>query len=214
MRNIVLFRALKSKTPSSSSAFFSTSKFPSSSTSDAVANLAAEDDDDDQNLVRTPSFTVTKPAVLPTLLQPRVVVFDGVCRLCHTGVRWIIKADKYEKIKFCCLQSRTAEPYMELCDVTREDVRHRFIFVEGLGQYHQASTAALKVLSYLPFPYSALSSFSIIPTSVRDAIYDFIAKRRYNLCGKEKDCIVLKEPELLERFIDREELLERYQPDV
>lgn len=56
------------------------------------------------------------------------------------GVKWIIKADKYGKIKFCCLQSKTAEPYMELCDMERKDVLRRFIFIEGLGQYHQAST--------------------------------------------------------------------------
>lgn len=74
--------------------------------------------------------------------------------------------------------------------------------------------AALKVLSYLPFPYSALSSLMIIPTPVRDAVYDYIAKRRYDLCGKEEECLVLKEPEMLERFIDRKELLERRQSNV
>lgn len=28
-----------------------------------------------------------KPLVEPTLLQPRVVVFDGVCHLCHGGIK-------------------------------------------------------------------------------------------------------------------------------
>lgn len=217
MRKILSSRALKSKSsPPPATAFFSTWKTQppeSSSTVGAVVDLAA-DDDDDLHRIRTPPIAVAKPAVLPTLLQPRVVVFDGVCRLCHTGVKWIIKADTYGKIKFCCLQSRTAEPYMELCGVERKDVLRRFIFVEGLGQYHQASTAAFKVLSYLPFPYSALSLLMIIPTPVRDAVYDYIAKRRYDLCGKEKECLVLKEPEMLERFIDREELLERCHSDV
>lgn len=64
-------------------------------------------------------------------------------------------------------------------------------------------------MSYLPFPYSALSSLLIVPSPLRDAVYDFVAKRRYKWFGKSTDCLVLKEKELLERFIDWEELLDR-----
>ncbi|KAG8366199.1 hypothetical protein BUALT_Bualt17G0051700 [Buddleja alternifolia] len=145
----------------------------------------------------------------PTLLRPRVVVYDGVCHLCHAGVKWVIEADKDKQIKFCCLQSKAAEPYLSVCELNREDVLRRFLFVEGPGLYHQGSAAALKVLSYLPLPYSALSSLMIIPTPLRDAIYDYVAKRRYDWFGKDDDCLVLKEIELLERFIDSEELFKR-----
>jgi predicted DCC family thiol-disulfide oxidoreductase YuxK len=58
----------------------------------------------------------------------------------------------------------------------------------------------------LPFPYSALSSLLIIPAPIRDAVYNYIAKNRYNWFGKEDKCIVMKEKELLERFIDRDEM--------
>ncbi|KAH6770739.1 putative thiol-disulfide oxidoreductase DCC [Perilla frutescens var. hirtella] len=150
-----------------------------------------------------------KDEMVPLALQRRVVVYDGVCHLCHTGVKWIIRADKDKKIKFCCLQSKAAEPYMEICGVDREDVLRRFLFVEGPGSYHQGSAAALRVLSYLPLPYSALSTLMVVPNPLRDAVYDYVAKRRYGWFGKEDDCLVLKETELLERFIDWEELLER-----
>lgn len=30
--------------------------------------------------------TVVKSSMLPTLLQPRVVIYDGVCHLCHRGL--------------------------------------------------------------------------------------------------------------------------------
>lgn len=69
--------------------------------------------------------------------------------------------------------------------------------------------AALKVLSYLPLPYSALSTLMVIPTPVREIVYDHVAKRRYDWFGKSEDCLVLQEKELLERFIDREELMDR-----
>ncbi|KAD4983192.1 hypothetical protein E3N88_19863 [Mikania micrantha] len=157
----------------------------------------------------TTQATVVKSGVLPTLLQPRVVVYDGVCHLCHRGVKLVINADKDRRIKFCCLQSKAAEPYMRVCGVDREDVLRRFLFIEGPFEYHQGSSAALKVLSYLPLPYSALSTLMIIPTPIRDLAYDYIAKKRYDWFGKDTNCLVLKEKDLLERFIDRDETVQK-----
>ncbi|KAF5204305.1 Dcc family protein [Thalictrum thalictroides] len=177
--------------------------------SDAVIASAADVIPGEELIFTEEPNTVPKTSVLPSLLQPRVVVYDGVCHLCHAGVKWVINADKHEKIKFCCLQSKAAEPYLRACGLDRKDVLRRFLFVEGPGSYHQASTAALKVASYLPLPYSALSALFIVPTPLRDAIYDYVAKNRYNWFGKDDDCIVLREMDMLERFIDREELVEK-----
>uniref|UniRef100_A0A2P2NFQ9 Uncharacterized protein MANES_01G196800 n=1 Tax=Rhizophora mucronata TaxID=61149 RepID=A0A2P2NFQ9_RHIMU len=190
----------------------STTPFPSSSPTptDVVPGAGADvpdvAGDDDLVYPVTPVSSTVKQATIPTLLQPRVVVYDGVCHLCHRGVRWVIQADKHRKIKFCCLQSKAAEPYLGLCGLDREDVLRRFLFIEGQGLYHQGSTAALRVLSYLPLPYSALSILSIVPVPLRDAVYDFVAKHRYDWFGKADHCLVLQDTELLDRFIDRDEI--------
>ncbi|KAG0470636.1 hypothetical protein HPP92_017336 [Vanilla planifolia] len=159
--------------------------------------------------------TVSPPKVNsdPTLLQPRVVIYDCVCHLCHRGVKWVIKVDKDVKIRFCCLQSKAAEPYLLLCGVDREDVQKRMLFIEGPEGCYEGSTAALKVASYLPFPYAALGALLIVPAPLRDAAYDYIASRRHRWFGKSDDCIVKKDVELLERFIDRDELLSREDGD-
>ncbi|KAI3720283.1 hypothetical protein L6452_21196 [Arctium lappa] len=190
------------------SRFFSLSsdKIDAMRSGGVAGDLAAEDLLLD---VESAPATAVKSNMIPTLLQPRVVVYDGVCHLCHRGVKVVIKADKDRRIKFCCLQSKAAEPYMRICGVDREDVLRRFLFIEGPEAYHQGSTAALKVLSYLPLPYSALSTLMIVPTPIRDAAYDYIAKRRYEWFGKETNCLVLKEKELLERFIDRDEMVKK-----
>ncbi|KAK9118824.1 hypothetical protein Scep_016917 [Stephania cephalantha] len=54
-----------------------------------------------------------------TLLTP--IAFDNrqiISGLFGEGVKWVINMDKYRKIKFCCLQSKAAEPYLEYCGVT------------------------------------------------------------------------------------------------
>ncbi|XP_062094438.1 uncharacterized protein LOC133800483 [Humulus lupulus] len=195
-----LLRNPSTRPTSSSQSHFKTAVIP-------VTELNEQDDHDP---IYTPlSSSPPSPLVNPILLQPRVVVYDGVCHLCHRGVKWIIKLDKYRKIKFCCLQSETAEPYLRLCGLDRDDVLRRFLFVEGPGVFHQGSAAALRVASYLPFPYSALSVFGVVPTPIRDSVYDYVAKHRYDWFGKENDCLVLQEKEMLDRFIDREEIMGR-----
>ncbi|KAL1550908.1 hypothetical protein AAHA92_18811 [Salvia divinorum] len=156
----------------------------------------------------------TKVQMLPNILQPRVVLYDGVCHLSHAGVKRIISADKDRNITFCCVQSKEAEPYLKVCRVRRKDVlRRSFVFYEGPGSYHQGSAAALRVCSYLPLPYSALRALVVVPRPLRDAVYDYVAKRRYGWYGRGDDCLVLKEIKMLERFIDWEELLDRMKPE-
>ncbi|XP_051204024.1 uncharacterized protein [Lolium perenne] len=175
----------------------------------ASASVAATDIaiDDDTPRPAAPVGAAAIAATLPTVLQPRVLIYDGVCHLCHRGVKWVFKADKHAKIRFCCLQSKAAEPYLRLVGMDREDVLRRVLFIEGPEAYYEGSTAALKVASYLPLPYSVLSSLLIIPVPLRDAAYDYIAKNRYDWFGKGDECLVTKDQELLERFIDREEML-------
>ncbi|KAK9277219.1 hypothetical protein L1049_006758 [Liquidambar formosana] len=212
MRGVRNLTARRGYSPSPSSfmyCLFSSSSDVVSGAAAGVADVAVE-----KVLVYSDARPSPVKPVIPTLLQPRVVVYDGVCHLCHNGVKWVIKADKYRKIKFCCLQSKAAEPYFRVCGVEREDVLRRFLFIEGPGSYHQGSAAALKVMSYLPLPYSALSTLMIIPTPLRDAVYDYVAKRRYDWFGKGEDCLVLQEKEMLERFIDREEMLDQSQSDL
>lgn len=97
VRNLLL--TTKSKTPSSfynrsiSSTSSSTltattttttakaAAIPSDVVSDAVPD-AADVEEDEEEVV----FSATeKTAAEPTLLQPRVLVYDGVCHLCHGG---------------------------------------------------------------------------------------------------------------------------------
>lgn len=68
--------------------------------------------------------------------------------------------------------------------------------------------AALRVATYLPFPYYGLSIFTIVPAPLRDAVYDFVARRRYNWFGKSSECIVPSDS-VLDRFVDKLEIQEK-----
>lgn len=55
-------------------------------------------------------------------------------------MKWVINADEDKIIKFCCVQSRAAEPYLKACGLEEEDVLQRILFVEGLRTYSLGST--------------------------------------------------------------------------
>lgn len=79
---------------------------------------------------------------------------------------------------------------------------------KGIDMVSTMLTAALRVASYLPLPYSALSIFMIIPAPIRDAVYDYVATRRYHWFGKSTECIIPTE-DVLDRFVDKLEIQER-----
>ncbi|KAJ0727164.1 hypothetical protein HanPI659440_Chr12g0478711 [Helianthus annuus] len=62
-------------------------KFHAMRFGDVSRGLAAEDLVFDEE---SAPATAVKADMLPTLLQPRVVVYDGVCRLCHGGLSLIL----------------------------------------------------------------------------------------------------------------------------
>lgn len=77
----------------------------------------------------------------------------------------MIGADKHRKIKFCCLQSKAAEPYMKVCGLDREDVSHRFLFIEGPGLCYQGSTGentSLSLSMYITKRASLLPFFTLV----------------------------------------------------
>jgi len=48
----------------------------------------------------------------------------------------------------------------------------------------------------------------IIPAPIRDAVYDYVATRRYHWFGKSTECILPTE-DVLDRFVDKLEIQER-----
>ncbi len=63
------------------------------------------------------------------------------------------------------------------------------------------STAALTIFKKLGGFWALLYTFIIVPRFIRDAVYDFIAKHRYQWFGKQNQCYIPSAEEQ-NRFID------------
>ena len=127
-----------------------------------------------------------------------IVLFDGICNLCNGLVRFIIKRDRTGKFKFASLQSDIGQQWLMKFGLAKNEFES-FVFIQN-DKYYIKSDAALKMFAQLGGIWKTFYVFILIPRSIRDFIYDRIAKSRYRIFGRRDVCMI-PTPELRERFL-------------
>jgi predicted DCC family thiol-disulfide oxidoreductase YuxK len=134
--------------------------------------------------------------------RPHVVLlFDGACHLCDAAVQWVIARDASGQFHFAALQSAAARTLLVERGVGR--LPDSLVLVDETG-VHVQSEAALRVAARLGRPWSWLALARLVPRSLRDAVYAWVATNRYRWFGR-RDVCVRPTPELRARFLDRDE---------
>ena len=130
--------------------------------------------------------------------QKTIILFDGICNLCNGAVQFLLKRDVNEQFLFASLQSDAAKNILLQYNVKKFGM-DSIVFIED-GEIYQKSTAVLKIIKYLNWPWTMISVTSFLPLGFRDRMYDFIAQNRYRWFGKKDSCIMML-PEYKNRFI-------------
>lgn len=128
-----------------------------------------------------------------------VVLFDGVCNLCNGAVQFIVERDLQSQFSFASLQSKKGQELLKGHKI--DSSLNSMVLIEGARVYFK-STAALRVVRRLKFPWSLSSLLIALPPFVRDFLYDIIAANRYRWFGKRELCMI-PTPGLRERFLDQ-----------
>jgi predicted DCC family thiol-disulfide oxidoreductase YuxK len=116
--------------------------------------------------------------------EPPVVLFDDVCRLCNGVVRFIIARDPRKRFRFAPLPPSAADTILLIDD----------------GDVFAKSSAVLRIARQLRFPWPLLYALIVFPRPWRDALYEFVARRRYRWFGKTETCLV-PGTDVAERFV-------------
>jgi predicted DCC family thiol-disulfide oxidoreductase YuxK len=114
-----------------------------------------------------------------------IVRFDGVCNLCQASVQFIIRHDKKGKFKFAPLKSDEAGS----------------VVLDIGGRRFTKSAAALEIARRLDGAWKLLYALIVVPRPIRDALYMFIANRRYRWFGRQEQCMV-PTAEIRNRFLE------------
>ncbi|MFV8828917.1 thiol-disulfide oxidoreductase DCC family protein [Alkalihalobacterium sp. APHAB7] len=127
-----------------------------------------------------------------------IVLFDGACNFCHYSVQFIIKRDRRGYFKFASLQSDIGKKLLEEYALPHD--MSTFVLIDNDRSYIKSS-AALRVCQHLDGFWKAFIIFRIIPTLMRDIVYNFVAQNRYRWFGLRDSCM-LPTPEQRKRFLD------------
>ena len=141
---------------------------------------------------------------VPMLIPRRVpqstdeVFYDGTCGLCHAGMRWLVAEDP----------TGTSFRYAPLFGDAfaaafpdAQDLPDSVIVKTEAGATLVRSDAAVYLLHRLGGLWRIPGVlFGVLPRSLRDAMYDFVARIRYRVFGRKKDACPLMPADLRSRF--------------
>lgn len=112
-----------------------------------------------------------------------VILFDGLCRFCHWSVEFVIPRDPKSRFKFASLQSEFGKQRLTLMLPMRKADDDTLILIDGENVYDR-STAVLRILRHLKFPWPVFYVFILVPRPVRDLAYRAFARIRYRVFGR------------------------------
>jgi predicted DCC family thiol-disulfide oxidoreductase YuxK len=127
-----------------------------------------------------------------------ILLFDGVCNLCNGLVKFIIRRDKSGRIRFASLQSVAGQSLL-LCAGLKQDSIETVVYFSG-EKIFLKSLAILNLLKDIGGGWKLFYPLKIIPSFIRDFMYNQIAKRRYRIFGRRETCMIPSE-DFESRFI-------------
>jgi len=111
----------------------------------------------------------------------QIVFYDGECGFCSWSVQTIHRLDSESSLCFAPLQGETAARLLPENDRVELST---LIYLKPDAQPKKRSTAVIEILRQTGGFLGFLSPIGyIIPKTWRDALYDFIAKRRKKILG-------------------------------
>ena len=125
-----------------------------------------------------------------------LVIFDGHCGLCNSLVRWLLRRDKLDHLRFAASESEKVAGVL---------ARHGFavldpftgpgtiLVVRDPGRPEERvlvrSDAVVALLDGLPRPWPVAGAIlKLVPRPLRDLGYRLIARWRYRIWGRLESC--------------------------
>jgi len=130
----------------------------------------------------------------------KIVLFDGVCNLCNSAILTTIKYDKKNDFVYTALSSKIGKEILTKLQIDPVKTDSIILYDPNIKHYTKSS-AALKIMTHFGGIWNLSYIFWIVPKTIRDSVYDFIAKNRYKWFGKKEQCMI-PTPELKAKFLE------------
>ncbi|HEV2487007.1 MAG TPA: DCC1-like thiol-disulfide oxidoreductase family protein [Terracidiphilus sp.] len=127
-----------------------------------------------------------------------LVMFDGHCGFCNASVRWLLRRDRRDRLRFVALESEKAAPVLarygySVTDAAQGVDAGTILVVRDAGGAAESalvrSDAVVTLLRELPRPWPWVGeALGWVPRVVRDLGYKLVARWRYRIRGRLESC--------------------------
>ena len=133
-----------------------------------------------------------------------LVLFDGVCGLCNRLVPFLLEHDRHKVFSFAALQSSSGRKVVERSGGDPNALTSFYVLANYRTEHARMfsrSGAVLFVAGQLGWPWKIAVLGRILPVTIRDWLYDVVARNRYRMFGRDEQCLTPL-PEFRRRFIE------------
>jgi len=126
-----------------------------------------------------------------------LVIFDGRCGLCNRSVRWFLRRDRGDRMRFVASESPLVAGLLERNGILETEAvasaPSSIVVAREAGGTEEKvlmrSDAVVAMLEELPRPWPGIARLlGWIPRLVRDFGYRLIARWRYRIWGRLESC--------------------------
>ncbi|CAN0042808.1 unnamed protein product, partial [Phaeothamnion confervicola] len=129
-----------------------------------------------------------------------VVLFDGSCAFCSSGVWLMLEHSKPSAMRFATQSSDIGLSLLGACGLD-PDRLSSIALMESNGKLHTRSDAVLQIARRMDFPFPLLAAAAaVVPLPLREAVYGWISENRHTLVAPTDECRIPEEDQM-ERFL-------------
>jgi len=127
-----------------------------------------------------------------------IIVFDAECLLCSANAQFVLDHDRQGRFLLASMQSEAGSALYRRfgIDPANPDT---LIVVEG-DSARRDSDGIFAIWAGLGWPWRAATAFRLLPRTLRDPVYRWIARNRYRLFGRRDTCW-LPDPAFRDRLL-------------
>jgi predicted DCC family thiol-disulfide oxidoreductase YuxK len=133
-----------------------------------------------------------------------IVLYDGVCGLCNGAVQFLLKRDRHDLLRFASLQSDFAASLLKRHGIDHHDLDTIYVVLnqeEANESLLAKGDAFLFLAKAIGGVWSMARVGRIVPRPIRNLLYDFVARHRYQVFGKYDSCMP-PDPKHKHKFVE------------
>lgn len=129
-----------------------------------------------------------------------IVLFDGVCNLCNSGVNFAMDQDEKAKLRFASLQSRVGQSLLLRSGKSATDTSNIVLVTEDKAYFSSNAVSRICMeLDSLPLQWFGQLGQHTSPW-IRESLYKLVSKNRYQF-GENDQCRMDYDGTYTSRFV-------------